>query len=370
MTDTDNDTQQTSRQVWLDFLQSQGATISNGIVVGFTTVDNTTKGATSSSENTLLCDLSSRGIIKVSGEEAQSFLQNQFCNDLHNLNDTVSQLNGYCTPKGRLLAFFRLWQQNDCYYFSLPRERLAATLKRLQMYVLMSKVKLSDASDTMVSIGIAGNHTEALLREHFGVDSQALPTQVDQCLHHNEMTLIRVSGNTPRFEISGPITSIMNLWQQLSANTSPASEAAWQLLDIQAGVPQIVDATAEAFVPQMVNLELINALSFKKGCYPGQEIVARTHYLGKQKRRMYLAHVDTPTPPSAGDIIVALNDSSGQSVGTVVSAAAAANGGADLLAVLQIAQANEAELVLATDQNTHLTLKDLPYSVEVEGSAK
>ena len=360
MTNTDN----TARQDWLDFLQSQGASVTNGMVTKFATTN-----AAASPEATILYDLSHKGIIKACGEEAQSFLQNQFCNDVRTVSETTSQLNGYCTPKGRLLAFFRLWQHDDCYYLSLPRERLAATLKRLQMFVLMSKVTLSDASDALISIGITGAHAEALLRDHFGADSEAVPSQADECRHQQDVSLICVPGNTPRFEISGPVAAMQSLWQALAGKAHCAADDAWRWQDIHAGIPQIVDATAEAFVPQMVNLELIHALSFKKGCYPGQEIVARTHYLGKQKRRMYLAHVDSPALPAPGESIVARDDSSGQSVGTVVSAAPAPDGGADLLAVLQIKHAVEGELLLSSAPNTQLILKDLPYSVEVEDSA-
>jgi folate-binding protein YgfZ len=362
---THTDTDKSARQDWLNFLQSQGAQIDNGLVTGFS---DTKIVHTPSPETTLLCELSNKGIIKACGEEAQAFLQNQFCNDVHTVTASASELNGYCTPKGRLLAFFRLWQQDDCYYLSLPRERLAATLKRLQMFVLMSKVNLSDVSDELISIGLSGADSLALLNEYAGSD--AVPAQVDECRHHKGLTLIRLPGSHPRFEITGTREAVQSLWQHLSTRAQPATEEAWQWQDIQAGIPQIVDATAEAFVPQMVNLEHIGALSFKKGCYPGQEIVARTHYLGKQKRRMYLAHVENDTPPAAGDAIVAAGDSSGQSVGTVVSAAHAPGGGADLLAVLQIAQAQQGELVLAAAQNPPLIFKDLPYSVEEEESGK
>lgn len=364
MTDTDN-THQSSRQNWLDFLQQQGATIDNGLVREFPAA-----GTDIPKETALLCDLSSHGVIKACGDEAQAFLQNQFCNDVRNLNDSTSQLNGYCTPKGRLLAVFRLWQQNDCYYLSLPRERLAAVLKRLQMFVLMSKVNLSDTSDEIVTIGLSGTNAEALLHKAVGQEAQSLPSVTDQCLVFNNIAIIRSPGDTPRFEVYGPVTTMQSLWQQLAPQAFCSSETAWQLQDIQAGIPQVVDATAEAYVPQMVNMELINGLSFKKGCYPGQEIVARTHYLGKQKRRMYLAHIDSTTLPKPGDSIIANDDSSGQAVGSVVNAAAAGDGGVDLLAVLQIAKAKADNLLLADGPKSPLTLKDLPYPVEEEDNAK
>jgi hypothetical protein len=315
---------------------------------------------------TLLCDLPEHGLIRIAGDEARDFMQNQFCNDVKLVNDNFTQLNGYCTPKGRLLAFFRLFKQTqtgNTFYLSLPRERITPVLKRLQMYVLMSRVELSDASDELITIGLAGPEADALLSEL----TDAAPVQTDTCVQWNGTTIIRIPGAEPRFLICGSVEQIHTLWSGLSKTAQPASESAWSLLDIDAGIPQVVDATTEAFVPQMLNMQSINALSFKKGCYPGQEIVARMHYLGKQKRSMFLAEVATELQP--GERIVETGNEA-QTAGEVVSAAPAGNGNWRILAVLQIKSAQNASLCPENRQNFPLSLKDLPYTVELEGDGK
>lgn len=339
-------------ELWTDFLQSQPT-------------------QEVPDDSPVVCDLSSLGLIRVTGDDARDFLQNQFCNDVKLINDNFTQLNGYCNPKGRLLVFFRLYKQSlpeDTYYLSLPKERIAAILKRLQMFVMMSKVTLTDASDELITIGLAGQHAGTLLAEQI----DAIPEQTDTCVQWNGLVIIRLPGIEPRFQIIGGLENIRTLWSGLLKAARHAPETEWLLMDIDAGIPRIVDATSEEFVPQMLNLQSINALSFKKGCYPGQEIVARMHYLGKQKRSMYLAQVDTELKP--GDSIFEATSleagNPGQSVGTVVSAAPDNRGGYRILAVLQIQSARNANLCPENRPEFLLNLKDLPYPVELEGDGK
>jgi hypothetical protein len=175
------------------------------------------------------------------------------------------------------------------------------------------------------------------------------------------VTVLRLRGPHPRFEIIGPYTDIQGLWSELAL--TPVGASAWAWLDIMAGVPTVLPATVEAFVPQMTNLELIGGVNFKKGCYPGQEIVARTHYLGRLKQRMYRAHVDSPQAPKAGDPIYAPNFGE-QAAGTVVDAQPAPGGGFDLLAVVQIASADAGVLSLQAPNGPPLALHTLPYSLQ------
>ncbi len=311
----------------------------------------------------VLCDLSHYGLIRASGVEAESFLQNQFCNDVRKVSPALSQLNGYCTPKGRVLALFRLFQQGDDYLLRLPREILEPTLKRLRMFILMSKVALEDDSDTQVSIGYSGPEAAKHLTDILG----NAPAAIDECLHTGTLSVIRVRGPHPRFEIHGSEPAVRELWDTLSTLAGPAGSAAWNLLDIHAGLPEIVAATQEAFVPQMLNLQALDALSFHKGCYPGQEIVARMHYLGKLKRRMYRAHVDTTDDcPQPGDDLFSEGSESGQGVGKVVLAQTTPTGGVDLLAVIEIASAEQHGLRLRDANGPALSLQDLPYSIAEE----
>lgn len=310
----------------------------------------------------ILCDLSHYGLIRVSGDDAESFLQNQFCNDVRKVTPTLSQLNGYCTPKGRALALFRLFRQGDDYVLRLPQEILEPLLKRLRMFVMMSKVTLQNANDEQVSIGYSGPDAAQHLADIFG----SVPSATHECLHVDSLSIIRVQGPQPRFEIHGNEPAVRALWEKLSAQAPLTGGDAWQLLDILAGLPDVVTATQEAFVPQMLNLQALDALSFHKGCYPGQEIVARMRYLGKVKRRMYLAHADTDNCPLPGDSLFAAGSKSAQGVGKVVSAQRSPDGGVELLAVIEIASAEQRSLHLTAANGPPLALQELPYAIAEE----
>jgi len=341
---------------WVQFLTDQGANIEDAQVKHFGNENAEKKVAL---EGQIICDLSHYGLIRVSGEEAENFLQNQFCNDVRNISDSQSQLNAYCNPKGRVLAFFRLFQINNQYYLRLPQEMLADTQNRLQMFVMMSKVILEDVSDQLIRIGFSGPDAE----QQLGKVMDTVPAEIDAVTQTNDLTVIRVSDSPPRFEMYGKIEIIKNVWEKLAADAKPVGGGSWNLLDIKDAIPEVVPGTKEAFVPQMINLEGINALSFKKGCYPGQEIVARMHYLGKLKRHMFLAHTDSDTVPAPGDSLYAEGSESGQGAGKVVRAEANPNGGTDLVAVIEIASKEKGSLHLKNSQGPELKLQPLPYKV-------
>jgi folate-binding protein YgfZ len=345
---------------WQQFLVTQGATIEDDRVVHFASdVQTETQAALSGS---ILCDLSHYGLIRVSGPEAESFLQNQFCNDVRNVTESQSQLNGYCNPKGRALAFFRLFRRGEHYYLRLPQSILQPTLNRLRMFVLMTKVTLEDASDELVRIGFSAPDAEQQLQMVLG----NIPVKPDDVHHAGDISVIRVTDTRPRFELYGPVEAIQALWETLAKQATPVGHGGWELLDIQAGIPEVYEDTQEAFVPQMINLQAISALSFKKGCYPGQEIVARMHYLGKLKRRMYLAHVDSDEVPAAGEALFAEGSESAQGVGKVVRAQRNPGGGTELLAVIEIASADQRPLRLKNADGPLLKLEELPYIVGEE----
>ena len=343
---------------WQQFLTQQGAVIEDGEVKHF---GNEKAEKQAAVNDHVLCDLSHYGLIRAVGEEAESFLQNQFCNDVRNVNESLGQLNAYCSPKGRVLAFFRLFKTDDQYFLRMPRSILTDTLNRLRMFVLMTKVTLEDASNDLVVIGYAGPRADQRLRAVMG----DVPQETDAVTNHNGLTIIRISDTPTRFEIYGKCDDVIGLWGKLAADTTPVGSSSWELLDIRDAIPEIVPETKEAFVPQMINLQGINALSFKKGCYPGQEIVARMHYLGKLKRRMFLAHIDTNTPPAAGESLFAANSESGQGAGKVVRAQTNPTGGTDLLAVIEIASAEGDSLHLENSEGPALTLEELPYEFAV-----
>lgn len=347
---------------WITYLQGQQANINEQGRLSFAS---DSEEARTVSEASVIADLSPLGIIRVTGEEATDFLQGQFSNDIQQLDGQTAQLSSYCNPKGRILASFWIYRHNDAFYMLLPADTLAATLKRLRMYVLMSKVTLEDASEELVCIGLAGPDSEQALQQQL----EAVPTEDRNTLHHNGMTAIRLPGNKPRYLVIAPNADMQSLWQTLRENRTPVGYQAWQLLEIEAGLPSVYADNVEAFVPQMLNLHAIGGVSFKKGCYPGQEIVARMHYLGKLKRRMYRAHVDTDTQPQIGEEVFSPDSGSGQGTGRIVMSSPTASGGFEVLAVVQVSSAEQGDVHLQSVDGPKLGFIDLPYDVPLEREA-
>lgn len=348
---------------WLAFLSQQNAQIENNSVTGF---GDTVSELRATEQDDIICELGHLGFICASGEEAESFLQNQLSNDIKKVSESRSQLNAYCTAKGRALSLFRTFKYDDSYYLQLPVERIDPTLKRLRMFVLMTKVTLEDTSDKLVAIGIAGSNA----KNNLGKIITTVPEDDNQCVRDGELLACKIPGKVSRYMIVANTDKAIETWSNLAPNCKLCAHTAWSYLDIHAGLPQIYEANSEAFVPQMLNLHNLDGVSFQKGCYPGQEVVARMHFLGKLKRRMYLAHVGSDNPPVVGDFVFAEGDESKEGVGKVVDSQANPEGGYDLLTVLQIASAEKGPLFLKSASGPALKLLELPYTVTLEREDK
>lgn len=309
------------------------------------------------SKDDVLADLSHLGLIKAEGNDASSFLLGQLTNDLNQVDDSHSQISAYCTPKGRMLALFRIFRRGQQYLLQAPEQVLETVLPRLRMYIMRAKVTLESATE-LVTIGVSGPKTESAVRDLLG----QCPININDSVTADGISVVRLSGPHPRFLLVGETESMQSIWRELANRFIPVGVAAWSWLDIMAGQPTVVSATSEAFVPQMANLDVIDGINFKKGCYPGQEIVARMQYLGKLKQRMYRAHVNTDTPPAAGDNLFApaFRD---QSAGTVVDAQHSPDGGFDMLAIAQIRAVDEGELHLDSVGGPAVTITKLPYEL-------
>jgi hypothetical protein len=303
-----------------------------------------------------ITDLSHFGLIRVSGADSRSFLQGQLTNDINAVTPELAQLSSYCSPKGRMLGSFWNFQRGEDLYLQLPVDRLEAILGRLRMFTLRSRVTLEDASDQLARFGLAGDCAEDLL--------PFVPENEKACLTRDELTVIRLPGDRPRFELIGPPETLAGDWSRMLNEATQTGAEFWSLMDIRAGVPNVFEDTVEAFVPQMANMQLIGGVSFTKGCYTGQEVVARMQYLGKLKRRMYRAHVDSTQAPARGAEVFSPSSESGQGAGRIVDAAASPDGGYEVLAVIQISSADTHDLHLVDAQGPALRLLDLPYQFE------
>ncbi len=338
---------------WQQFLQKQNAVIENNCVIHYgdpAAERNQTRAAT------IMVDLSHQGLIGFSGEDAQTFLQSQLSCDVNEVHTHQAQYGSYCTAKGRTLASFLLWQKDDYFLMSLPASLCPSILKRLTLFVLRTKVQLSDCSDQWVRIGLAGSNAKQIAEEISG--TKLNPGQHLSVTHNAQTSVICHTQN--QFEFVTAIENTPALWEQLNKQAKPVGAACWDWLQIQAGIPVILPATQEQFLPQMVNLDALGGVSFKKGCYPGQEIVARTQYLGKLKRRMFLANVSTIEIVAAGDDLFS-TEMGEQSCGKIVNATLSPDGGYDVLAVIQQSSVDTCEIHWRSHDDPVLEIKLPPY---------
>ena len=347
---------------WTAFLQQASAACSDGQIAQFGVAEPGLRAALSGG---LCCDLSQLGLIRLQGPDSDSFLQGQLTCDVRQLRAEHSLLGAYCSPKGRALACLRLFRHGDAIYLALPRELVETTLTRLRRYVLRSRTTLDDASDELVGIGVAGADSAQVLAARLG----ALPETVNGVTHSaapdgSGITTLRLPGPVPRFALYGTAADLAVIWTALAPICVAADDTPWRLLDILAGLPSVYAATADAFVPQMLNLDVLDGISFQKGCYTGQEVVARTHYLGKLKRRMYRARLDSPHTPQPGDALFSAQADASQGAGRIVDAVAHPEGGQMLLAVALVHCAEQGTLQLGNAEGPVLHLEALPYAVE------
>lgn len=283
-------------------------------------------------DGTVLVPLTHLTTLSASGPDADAFLQGQLSNDLRALTARRAQLSSYSTPKGRVLALFTLIRVVDgSVLMVLPRSLAGDTLKRLRMFVLRSKLQLEDAGDRFGAIGLAGPEAaDRLVAAGLPVPAADWETAIAA-----ETIVVRHPGAGPRFSLHGRPAALDRYRLQWSDRTVPVDSGAWRLLEILAGQPSVHASTRERFVPQSLNLDAIGGISFDKGCYPGQEIVARLHYLGVPKRRMLRAVVAGDTPPEPGAAI-RRRGGDGQAVGEVVDAAVHPDRGVVLLISVQL----------------------------------
>jgi folate-binding protein YgfZ len=302
------------------------------------------------------CELAHVGLIRFSGTEAQTFLHNQLTCDIGALASGSSTYGAYCTPKGRVLATFLLWRVGEDFFMQLPSSLREPIQKQLSKYILRAKVKATDVSSEWMLFGVAGDGSEGVVQRIVG----AVPRALHDVAQAPGAMVVKLPGD--RYEIVAAKEKAQAVRESLAAGTEKSNLDYWDWLEIRAGIPTILPATREAFVPQMVNLDLIGGVSLTKGCYPGQEIVARMHYRGTLKQRVYLANVGGTQLPEPGDKLYS-PDFGEQACGTIVNAARSSEGGFDVLAVIQIASAEKGDVYWKSPNGPALKLLPLPYKV-------
>ncbi|WP_423379253.1 YgfZ/GcvT domain-containing protein [Burkholderia sp. LMG 32019] len=303
------------------------------------------------------------GVIDVAGDDAATFLHSQLTNDIEHLDAASARLSGYCSPKGRLLGSFLTWRAGHGVRLLISKDVQPAVQKRLSMFVLRAKAKLTDASDALAVVGFAGDVRDALS----GI-FDALPDGVHVKVDGPAGTLIRVpdAAGRKRYLWIGPRAEVDARIAALGATLPVVSPAVWDWLDIRAGEPRITQPAVEQFVPQMVNFDVIGGVNFRKGCYPGQEIVARSQYRGTIKRRTALAHVAGETDTVHAGVELFHSDDPGQPCGMIVNAAAAPAGGVDTLVEIKLAALDNGTVHLGSADGPVLAFDTLPYACPTE----
>ena len=337
---------------WTDYLASRGAHIENGAVTHF---GDRADELAAADARTVLADLSHFGLIAFTGEDAQTFLHGQVTNDLRKLEENLAVFAGYLSAKGRMLANFLVMKRGGDVLVMLPESLRESIQKRLAMFILRSKVKARDAGGEWVRLGVNGEDAANLVGEALEL---AAPITAMAVGHGPAGFALCLAPG--RYDLFVTPEAAPAVWDKLSARAQPVGTQAWDWLMVRAGVPVVLPQTQDHFVPQMANLEILGGVSFNKGCYPGQEIVARSQYLGKVKRRLYLAHLDAEAVP--GDELFS-PDPADQSAGLVANAAPAPGGGWDVLAVVLSPSVEAGEVRLKSRDGARLAFQPLPYPV-------
>ena len=308
------------------------------------------------------------GLVSVSGPDALAFLQGQTTNDLAGQAPDEVRFNAYCTPKGRMLVSGPLWRDGEALRFAVSRALAEPLRKRLSMFVLRAKAKVEDASNEVAILGLTGEPAADALRD-LGIEAP----EPMRAARGSDPALLAigfapVAAVGPRWWLVVPVAVLAETWRRLAHRLAPASSSWWRAGEILAGEPRIVPATSEMFVPQTVNWELVGGVSFRKGCYPGQEIVARMHYRGKPKRRGFAARLpgDPDSAPTPGTDLLA--EGANEPAGTVVGSAPAPGGG---LVVLHEAVIDAAlKGLLRTPDGRALQALPLPYPLAPDSGGK
>ena len=352
-----------NKSEWQQQLSAQQAHFSNPESTFIDSFDTTEATAT-----TFITPLLYQGVLSINGPDSAKFLQGQLTCDVNSSSAQQSILGAACTPQGRMFSSFRLiTNDNDSEpgYLLRMRSNLAqSSHETLHKYSVFFKTKLRDASNDWLGLGIWGENAEQLLQDILKLSET--PQHAGQTERSEFAIVIRLPGDTPRFECWIKADYIADIWQRLSSSAQPTSNHAWLLEDIRSGIAEVSHEIESAFNPHMLNFQAVDAISFNKGCYTGQEIVARTHYKGKSKRHMQLFSLSGGALLAPGS---ELRDAdSDKTIATVVSAALSdSNDDTTTQQALLVVNADldsKTPLILQHNgQQLEATHRPLPYSL-------
>ncbi len=270
--------------------------------------------------------------IKVEGDDRVQFLQGQLTQDINLISQNNALYAGFCNPKGRMLAFMLCYLDHESIHLQIDSSIQNFILQKLRMYILRSKVSLKLANETFTCVGFVGS--KVLLTKNIQPPKNYL-----DIIQSDGIMIMRLGKDDDRYQLMGETSKVNEFMKLNFSEYSSMSFNDWNNLNILDGIPDIYPTTQEAFIPQSLNMDLIEGINFKKGCYTGQEIVARTHYLGKVKRRMYRAFIKSRADLNPGDLIL---NNNGEEIGQLVRSANENDEKTNMLIELRVDQAREA----------------------------
>lgn len=343
--------------IWNSTLQQAGAVISsdNPVISDFGRREVELLAA---KDGNIVSDLSQYRVLHFNGDDAQLFLNNLLSSDIRKLQAGDCQYSTFSTPKGRMLASMIVVRTASEYLLILPSGVAEAIQRKLSMYILRSKVKVTAQTDDEILLGIAGSQANESLHKLLG---STAPHPMGAAIGEDHIAIDL--GSSCTILLTSPQAAVHAFNSLTEKGCTPAGADAWNWRWIQLGFAWIYPETQEQFVAQMANMECIGAVSFTKGCYPGQEIVARTQYLGKLKRRLYLVHIDSNLADAQRGTHVYSPELPGQAIGMIADVASAPGGGLDALAVVQ-SSCWKYGVTLGAENGPPLEAKPLPYSIE------
>lgn len=325
---------------WIDFLKANNATFTDNSEIQFPH-----KQQDASNTITAIAHLA---VIKVAGKDATQFLQGQLTCNVNDITESNSFFSAFCNAKGRTISTLLILKNSDSFLLILPNELVEKVLSKLQMYILRSDVQLSNVTDELCLTGIT-TPNNADLFGHF--------PETDFAVTNNSEIFIKLPSNENRFLHISCFDVAKSFWTQLiqNDNFSMSNSNSWKFHDILAGIPWLTEDSSEEYIPQMLNIDKLGGISFNKGCYTGQEIIARTHYLGKTKRELFLAECE---PFALKDNApLAITNESGQVIGKVLSIQSSVQNH-KMLIVIPITEAKSKNLILNHSNQARISIID------------
>lgn len=312
--------------------------------------------------STYIVDLGHQGLLSVQGPDAAKFLQGQVTCDVRELTGAkVTRLGAQCTLKGRMLLSFRALQlDSEQILLRMPGGLIEKAIASFAKYIVFSKAKLHDCSDAYHRLGLYGPQAESLLKRVL----ETVPAEREDWCAGERAIVIKL--DEQRYECWLEPNSADAIEQALMSSCIRAGENLWTLLDIRAGIGEVRPETSEMFTPQALNYQLVNAINFRKGCYTGQEIVARLHYRGTLKRHMYRLTTNSNSSqlPPLGSAVLTADQ---RNIGEIVLAAHTDSGAIELLATIADEQIEHAYIGTTTQQK--LEQLPLPYAIPTGDNA-